>query len=63
MSLIRMPNGDLVAQTEWDTMPEGYARDAKDPRRYHPVTEKAKEVARQEVKWIKHFGGDCCRGL
>ncbi len=62
MSLIRMPNGDLVAQTEWDTMPEGYVRDAQDPRRFHPVTDAAKEAAKADGKRVKRHG-DCCRGL
>ena len=62
MSLVRMPNGDLVAQTDAPDVPDGYERDAKDPRRFHPVTPEAIELAMEEAKWTKHYG-DCCRGI
>lgn len=37
--MVRMPNGDLIAQTdaETDICPKGYVRDCTDPRRFHPI--------------------------
>ncbi|OGV74864.1 MAG: hypothetical protein A3K19_00590 [Lentisphaerae bacterium RIFOXYB12_FULL_65_16] len=60
MNLIRMPNGDLVAQTDTPDCPPGYVRDASDPRRFHPVTEEARELAMEEAKWFQHPSP--CRG-
>lgn len=63
MSLIRMPNGDLIAQTdgEADKCPAGYVRDRTDPRRFHP-TEATRDKATAEGRNVKTYG-DCCRGL
>lgn len=61
--MVRMPNGDLVAQTDEEALvcPKGYIKDPIYPRRFHP-TEELKEFAVAEGIKVK-LHGSCCRGI